>query len=110
MMNIAGFVMAVSLALSVCALARFGAPARPGAAALGLAAPLMRLPSQWPGSDLYGLALLRLLCAWRRVAIGLALELAHGLGVDAAVDGPVWHAVLMSFGEDAGQCQRNLFG
>lgn len=40
----------------------------------------------------------------------LALELAHGLGVDAVVDGLVRHAVRVALGVDARQCQGNLLG
>lgn len=57
------------------------------------------------------------LAAWHtlvvRVAQGgdeLTLELAHGLGVNAVVDGLVRHASLMALGVDVGQCQGNLLG
>lgn len=40
----------------------------------------------------------------------LALELAHGLGIDAVVDRLVRHAVRVALGVDTRQCQGNLLG
>ena len=57
------------------------------------------------------------LAAWGALVVGLAqagdqlaLELAHGHGIDAVVDGLVRHAVWMALGMDACQCQGNLLG